>query len=170
MRRYFMTIPEAAQLVLQAGALGKGGEIFILDMGEPVKIVDLARDMIRLSGLVPDEDVHIEFTGIRPGEKLFEELGTADDKVGPTGHGKIFVGRIPQMGPEKVMLAVSRLGDLVHDRDGSALRNELLRLIPEARFEGIERPSVVGEMTPAGKPASGGEVVPMSAGRKQQPQ
>src|SRR5262249_43238294 len=76
MKRYFMTIPEASQLVLQAGAMGDGGEIFVLDMGEPVKIVDLARDLITLSGLRPGEDIELVFSGIRPGEKLFEQLTT----------------------------------------------------------------------------------------------
>src|SRR5690606_3798460 len=93
MRRYFMTIPEACQLVLQAGSMGEGGEIFVLDMGEPVKIVDLARDLIRLSGFRPDEDIAIEFTGMRPGEKLFEELSTDAEHADKTRHPKIFVGR-----------------------------------------------------------------------------
>ena len=94
MRRYFMTIPEASQLVLQAGAMGQGGEIFILDMGEPVKIVDLARDLITLSGLRPDEDIEIRFSGVRPGEKLFEELSTATEHAEKTKHPKVFIGRI----------------------------------------------------------------------------
>src|ERR1017187_4935861 len=142
MRRYFMTIPEAAQLVLQAGALGEGGEIFILDMGQPVKIVDLARDMIHLSGLTPGEDIEILFTGMRPGEKLFEELGTSADLVDRTRHEKIFVGKIPQMAPEKVMAAVTRMARSRRredraagggrDGDEKALREELQRLIPEA--------------------------------------
>jgi len=132
MRRYFMTIPEAAQLVLQAGALGEGGEIFILDMGQPVKVVDLARDMIHLSGLTPGEDIEIVFTGMRPGEKLFEELGTSADQVDRTRHEKIFVGKIPQMAPEKVMAAVTRMAGIVRDGDGKAVREELQKLIPEA--------------------------------------
>jgi FlaA1/EpsC-like NDP-sugar epimerase len=132
MRRYFMTIPEAAQLVLQAGALGEGGEIFILDMGQPVKVVDLARDMIHLSGLTPGEDIEIVFTGMRPGEKLFEELGTSADQVDRTRHEKVFVGKIPQMAPEAVMAAVSRMTNVVCDGDGKAVREELQRLIPEA--------------------------------------
>ncbi|MHB8836125.1 MAG: polysaccharide biosynthesis protein [Candidatus Methylomirabilia bacterium] len=91
--RYFMTIPEAAQLVLQAGAMGKGGELFVLDMGEPVKIADLARDMIRLSGLEPDVDIEIKYIGLRPGEKLYEELITGGEGVVPTPHEKIMVLR-----------------------------------------------------------------------------
>jgi FlaA1/EpsC-like NDP-sugar epimerase len=94
MRRFFMTIPEACQLVLQAAAIGKGGQICVLDMGQPVKIVDLARNLILLSGLRPDEDVKIEFTGMRPGEKLYEELSSLLEDTVPTEHEKIriFVG------------------------------------------------------------------------------
>jgi FlaA1/EpsC-like NDP-sugar epimerase len=94
MRRFFMTIPEACQLVLQAAVIGKGGQICVLDMGEPVKIVDLARNLILLSGLKPDEDIKIEFTGMRPGEKLYEELSTLLEDTAPTAHEKIriFVG------------------------------------------------------------------------------
>src|SRR5210317_1916707 len=93
MQRYFMTIPEASQLVLQAATMGQGGEIFVLDMGEPVKIVDLARDLIRLSGFDEDE-IPVEFTGARPGEKLFEELTTDGENMDRTRHPKIFIGRI----------------------------------------------------------------------------
>jgi FlaA1/EpsC-like NDP-sugar epimerase len=91
MTRYFMTIPEAVQLIIQAGAMGQSGEIFILDMGEPVRIVDLARDLIKLSGFIPDHDIKIVFSGIRPGEKIFEELLTADERNLTTTHEKIFV-------------------------------------------------------------------------------
>ncbi|MEO6324025.1 MAG: nucleoside-diphosphate sugar epimerase/dehydratase [Thermoanaerobaculia bacterium] len=132
MRRYFMTIPEAAQLVLQAGSMGAGGEIFILDMGQPVKVVDIARDMIHLSGLTPGEDIEIVFTGLRPGEKLFEELGTSADDVDRTRHEKVFVGKIPQLPSATVIAAVSRMAAVVRDGDGKAVRAELQKLIPEA--------------------------------------
>mgnify|MGYP001032254450 CR=1 FL=1 len=93
MKRYFMTIPEAVQLVIQAGAMAKGGEVFILDMGEPVKIVDLARDLIKLSGLEPDKDIKIIYTGVRPGEKLFEELLTAEEGSCATRHKRIYTAK-----------------------------------------------------------------------------
>ena len=90
-KRYFMTIPEAAQLVLQASTMGQGREIFILKMGEPVRIVDLARNLIRLSGFEPDTDIKITFTGLRPGEKLFEELLLEQEGIMPTSHEKLYV-------------------------------------------------------------------------------
>lgn len=95
MKRYFMTIPEAVQLVIQAGSMAKGGEVFVLDMGQPLKIVDLATDMIRLCGFKPGEDVEVVFTGIRPGEKLFEELLTAEEGSVSTRHSRIFTARCP---------------------------------------------------------------------------
>ncbi|MTI80473.1 MAG: polysaccharide biosynthesis protein [Firmicutes bacterium] len=93
MKRYFMTIPEAVQLVIQAGAMAKGGEIFVLDMGKPVKIVDLATNLIKLSGFEPEKDIEIKFTGARPGEKLFEELLTAEEGSTSTKHSRIFVAK-----------------------------------------------------------------------------
>ncbi len=94
MKRYFMTIPEAVALVLQAGATGKNGDVFVLDMGEPIKIVDLARDLILLNNMIPDKDIKIKFTGIREGEKLFEEILTAEEGVINTSHEKIFKARL----------------------------------------------------------------------------
>jgi FlaA1/EpsC-like NDP-sugar epimerase len=92
--RFFMTIPEACRLVLEAGCMGKGGEIFIFDMGKSVKIIELAQRMIRLAGLIPDQDIKIEFTGLRPGEKLYEELLNDSENTMPTHHEKIMIGKV----------------------------------------------------------------------------
>ena len=134
MQRYFMTIPEASQLVLQAAAMGRGGEIFVLDMGAPVKIADLARDMIRLSGLEPEVDVRIEYTGLRPGEKLFEELHTDEEKAERTRHPMIFVGKIPKYDSAQVERMLRELGRAALEGDAAGLRALLNRHLPEARI------------------------------------
>lgn len=131
MRRYFMTIPEASQLVLQAGAMGAGGEVYILDMGEPVKIVDLARDLVTLSGLRPDEDIEIRFSGTRPGEKLFEELSTDAEHADKTKHPKIFIGRVPALAPPVAAQAVRELLALANATDGDQVRKALKVVVPE---------------------------------------
>jgi FlaA1/EpsC-like NDP-sugar epimerase len=111
MKRYFMTIPEASQLVMQAGAIGRGGEIFILDMGEPVKILDLATQMILRNGLRPDEDIQIKFTGVRPGEKLYEELSANNEQTRPTSHEKIRVWQLPVANSEQVEFMLETLNN-----------------------------------------------------------
>lgn len=130
MQRYFMTIPEACQLVLQAGSMGKGGEIFVLDMGEPVKIVDLARDLIRLSGFREDE-IEIVFTGTRPGEKLFEELSLGEENVAKTSHPKVFVGRTLNWSSEQIQAGLAELVGVMDCADASTVREALQRVVPE---------------------------------------
>jgi len=139
MQRFFMTIPEAARLVIQAGVIGNDGEILVLDMGEPVRIVDLAADMIRLSGLRVGEDVEIEFTGLRPGEKLYEELHADGETHKPTRHAKILVA---DHEPRDAGMVRAAVGELEHLADGSqrAVLDHLRRLVaeyvpPEERFE-----------------------------------
>ncbi len=131
MQRYFMTIPEATQLVIQAGAIGKGGEIMLLDMGEPVKIVDLARDMITLSGYRPDIDIQIEFLGMRPGEKLFEELRTSSEDVLPTHHEKIFIWQSRPYTPEEMDAVLDRLREVVDGTAPDAVSTALKAVVPE---------------------------------------
>ncbi|HQY61473.1 MAG TPA: nucleoside-diphosphate sugar epimerase/dehydratase [Polyangiaceae bacterium] len=139
--RYFMTIPEATQLVLQAGALGGTGEIFILDMGEPVKIVNLARDLIELSGLTPDVDIQIEFSGLRPGEKLFEELLHNAESFAKTPHPKIQVGRFRPVGRELLTRGLDSLEAAAHEPDALKVRTILAELVPEAKLAGVPRKS-----------------------------
>lgn len=131
MRRYFMTIPEAVQLVLQASTMGKGGEIFALDMGQPMRIDDLARQLIVLSGLRPDQDIRIEYTGIRPGEKLYEELHCDDEETLRTCHEKInvFAGR--SLPHEKMARHLSVLRSACEQRDLRRLVFELKELVPD---------------------------------------
>ncbi len=131
MTRFFMTIPEAAQLVIQSAAMGKGGEIFVLEMGEPVKIVDLAKDLIRLSGL-PADSIDVEFTGIRPGEKLYEELYYIDEKSLPTEHEKILTAYHRPFNYFEVNLDVGKLIELAY-ANAQLIRDELHRLVPEYR-------------------------------------
>ncbi|MGC4065882.1 MAG: nucleoside-diphosphate sugar epimerase/dehydratase [Polyangiaceae bacterium] len=131
MVRYFMTIPEASQLVMQAAAMGKGGEIFVLDMGEPVKIVDLAHDLIRLSGLVPGVDVQIEFTGMRPGEKLFEELGFDAERMSKTAHPKIFIGRLAPLPLGAIEGSLSHLREFTGSTSAKAVRDALRVVVTE---------------------------------------
>ena len=133
MVRYFMTIPEASQLVLQAGSIGKGGEIFVLDMGEPVRIADLAEDMISLSGLKPHEDIDIVYTGARPGEKLFEELEIGGEELERTSHPKIFTGRLlDDHEPGAIEGAIEELRELALLGLDNDIRAALNRLLPEA--------------------------------------
>ncbi len=131
MVRFFMTIAEAVQLVLFAAAMGAGGEVFILDMGEPVKIDDLARQMIRLSGLTPDVDVDLEYIGLRPGEKLFEELWAAGEEPRKTDNPGILVARRQSIDPEAVGSGVDRLVAAARSGDRASLWKELLDLVPD---------------------------------------
>ena len=158
MKRYFMTIPEACQLVLQAATMGRGGEIFILDMGEPVKIVDLARNLIGLSGFGP-KDIEIHFTGMRPGEKLFEELALKDEIAKKTRHPKIFIGRLQPVRWEDIDQAVEELHELADCRDANTILRKLKEIVPE--FEGVvlpapHHPAWIGS-EPAHPAAAGGD-------------
>ncbi|MDD5010534.1 MAG: nucleoside-diphosphate sugar epimerase/dehydratase [Phycisphaerae bacterium] len=132
MRRYFMTIPEASQLVLQAAAMGKGGEIFVLDMGEPVKIVDLAKELITLSGFRPGEDIEIIFTGTRPGEKLFEELSIKGEDMVPTRHPKIGIwGTNIAVSRERLHQMIGGLVSTADTQDYKQIVSAIKNLVPE---------------------------------------
>lgn len=135
MTRYFMTIPEASQLVIQAGGLGGNGSVYVLDMGEPVKIVDLANDLIKLSGLNPGEDIEIEYTGMRPGEKMFEELLTDEEITSSTRHTKIFSAKTSGYPQESFDGLLEELFERACKHEGSAIREQLKSIIPTYDFE-----------------------------------
>jgi FlaA1/EpsC-like NDP-sugar epimerase len=135
MRRYFMTIPEATQLVMQAGAIGQGGEIFVLDMGEPVRIMDLARELIARNGLVEGRDIDIKITGVRPGEKLYEELSCDDEAIVPTPHEKIHVWQLPPADPRRVAADIARLADVVYAAPRRVVE-AIMACVPEYRPAG----------------------------------
>ena len=131
MKRYFMTIPEASQLVLQAATMGQGGEIFVLDMGEPVKIVDLAKELITLSGFKPGEDIKIEFTGLRPGEKLFEELSIKGEDMLQTRHPKIAVWKNIPTDSSKLRCGIEELAAVAQTQDHEKIVYKVKELVPE---------------------------------------
>ncbi|HLG03541.1 MAG TPA: polysaccharide biosynthesis protein, partial [Bacteroidia bacterium] len=131
MTRYFMTIPEACRLVLEAGCMGKGGEIYIFDMGKSVKIVDLAKKMIQLSGLTLDRDIKIIYTGIRPGEKLYEELLNTKENTLPTHHEKILIAKVQEYNFTEVSAAVDQLISLFPSQNNMEIVRKMKELVPE---------------------------------------
>ena len=146
--RYFMTIPEACQLVLEAGTMGKGGEIFIFDMGKSIKILDLAKKMIWLSGLEPDRDIEIHFTGLREGEKLFEELLSNRENTIPTHHEKIMIAKVHEYSYDEINKYVELFTDLVNDRNELKMVALMKELVPEyksnySRYEVLDKQRVV---------------------------
>ena len=157
MKRYFMTIPEASQLVLQAAAMGKGGEIFVLDMGEPVKIVDLAKELITLSGFSPVEDIEIQFTGTRPGEKLFEELSIEGEDMLRTSHPKIRVWKNIPMDRDKVRTGINELINVARNQNHRQISEKIKELVPEYIGENSELQS---ESDKAGNSKEGARITP----------
>jgi len=140
MRRYFMSISEAVQLVLQASTMGEGSEVFVLDMGEPIRIMELACNMVRLAGLVPGEDIDIRITGLRPGEKLYEELQLDGENILPTPHEKITRFRTQPPNPRYLAWWLEHLRILLMEGNSEALKAHLLLLVPE--YQGSHSASV----------------------------
>jgi len=136
MSRYFMTIPEAVQLIIRSGELTTGGEVYVLEMGDPVKIVELARNMIRLSGNEPDVDIAIEIVGRRPGEKIHEELFEPGERPQPTPAEKIMAAVRPRLDPQWVEGAFARIEELVYDGDAAALAGAVAELSAERALGG----------------------------------
>jgi FlaA1/EpsC-like NDP-sugar epimerase len=131
MKRYFMTIPEAVRLVMQAGGLAKGNEVFVLDMGEPVYIYDLAFDLIKLSGLVPEKDIKIEITGLRRGEKLFEELRFQSEDVNNSIHDGIFVCKLEEVDEDRLYKTLDKLADATASGKGpKEIEDYIFEMVP----------------------------------------
>ena len=136
--RYFMTIPEACRLVLEAAFMGKGGEIFVFDMGTPVKIADLARRMIELSGLVPDKDIEIKYTGLRPGEKLYEELLATKENTLPTENQKIYRAKVREYDYKEVDYAIDQLTELAIRVEKMEMVKMMKQIVPEFKSKNSE--------------------------------
>jgi FlaA1/EpsC-like NDP-sugar epimerase len=141
--RYFMTIPEACQLVIEAGVMGYGGEIFVFDMGKSIKIIDLAKKMIRLSGFEVDTDIEIKFSGLRDGEKLFEELLSDKETTLPTHHQKILIAKTERMEQKSVKVALNKLQDLLEEENELGMILQMKNILPEfvsnsSRFEKLD--------------------------------
>jgi FlaA1/EpsC-like NDP-sugar epimerase len=150
MKRYFMTIPEAVQLVLQGATLSKGGEVFMLDMGEPVRIVDLARDMISLSGLEVGRDIDIVFSGLRPGEKLFEEMFAVGEQYERTQHQKIFIAaNASSFVPHGLDASILAMEQAASSNDRTAILRALQNLIPEYVPTSCETPNLSANVKPS---------------------
>jgi len=146
--RYFMTIPEACELVLQAGTMGAGGEIYVFDMGDPVKILDLAKRMIRLSGFIPDVDIKIKFIGLRPGEKLYEELLSNDATTIPTHHEKIMISKDPTVNFEEIEILFKQIIKSAVKRDKIQVVTLLKKIVPEfisnnSEYESLDKKQLV---------------------------
>ncbi len=129
--RYFMTIPEACQLVLEAGAMGKGGEIFIFDMGKSVKIVDLAKKMVKLSELTLGKDIQIVYTGLRPGEKLYEELLNSHENTLPTHHPQILIAKVKEYDWENISKEITSLIELFKHQNNEEIVKKMKQMVPE---------------------------------------
>jgi len=141
--RYFMTIPEACNLVLEAGAMGQGGEVFVFDMGEPVKILDMAKKMIKLSGLELNKDISIEITGLRPGEKLYEELLASSENTLPTHHPKIMVAKVETYSNKAIKEHLDILTEIMIDGDIVGMVRKVKAIVPEyisqnSEFEALD--------------------------------
>jgi len=135
MKRYFMTTPEACLLVLEAGAMGQGGEVFVLDMGKPIKILNLAKEMIRLSGLEPDKDIPIVFTKPRPGEKIFEEILTGEEGVIATKNKKIFKAKLSKVDKDELERQLRVLRQLIEREEKEKIIDTLKKLIPSYKIK-----------------------------------
>ena len=160
MQRYFMTIPEASQLVLEAAAMGEGGEIFILEMGESIHIEALARDLIKLSGFTPDEEIRIEYSGIRPGEKLYEEINLDEENATKTKHPRIWVGKSQTAALDKLIERIDALVASAPEKTPDQLREALARCVPEYHPSSVgKQPASKDDQSEAADAAGGEEPV-----------